>query len=197
MQLRIFSAFVIYLGSYLPLSVILFAQDLDAKRFALRLCTDLRSFPTRCELPLTHPVTASIVVLTCFICFALTLFVLSNTRVTQPIQIRESKHIPADLMNYILPYIVAFMTLSYDDVPKLVGFVVFFVWIFVITQKSGRVMVNPVLTVLGWRLYEIKYNFVGVEKGHSAAVLSCVELSPGLTYRQTSIEDIMVIKAES
>ena len=194
MKLRTLFAAIIYLGSYLPLSVILLAQDADAKRLGRPLCANI--FSAQCELPLTHPLIALAVVGVCVVSFGITLIVLSNIRATQPIKIQDSKPIPADLMNYVLPYVVAFMTLNYDDIPKLAGFIVFFVWIFVITHSSGRVMMNPVLAVFGWHLYEISYNFVGADKVRKAVVLSRVELSPGTTYRHASIEDVMIVKEE-
>ena len=55
---------------------------------------------------------------------------------------------------------VSFMSLDYEQGPKLVGFAAFLLWIFWITHKSGQIAMNPVLAVLGWKLYEIKYTFI-------------------------------------
>ena len=69
--------------------------------------------------------------------------------------VTESKHVPADLINYVIPYVVSFMSLDYEQTPKLFGFAVFLIWIFWITYKSGQIALNPVLAVLGLSLIHI------------------------------------------
>jgi hypothetical protein len=53
-------------------------------------------------------------------------------------------------MNYVLPYVVSFMSIDYQVTGKFVGFLIFLGWMFLITYKSGQIMLNPLLTVFGW-----------------------------------------------
>ena len=82
--------------------------------------------------------------------------VLRSVRLTHRVHVLETKAIPNDLINYVLPYVVSFMGLSYAEPQKLGGFLVFWVGLFVITYRSGQILMNPLLIVLGWKLYEVK-----------------------------------------
>lgn len=50
------------------------------------------------------------------------------------------------------------MGLSYNTPEKLLGFAVFLFWMFAITYKSGQIIMNPLLLMFGWKLYEAKIN---------------------------------------
>jgi hypothetical protein len=195
MELRLLPAATIYLASYLPLSVILLCQDLSFEHLSGALCYPFAAGAfSKCELPLEHPVQAIGAVLACTLAFALAVVALGLARPKRKIVIKESKHAPADLMNYVLPYVVAFMGLDYKDPGKLLGFLVFFLWIFLITYRSGQVILNPVLAVFGWRLYEATYAFEGGAESYSGNVLSRVALHEGGTYRQAAIQDVLIVK---
>jgi len=50
------------------------------------------------------------------------------------------------------------MGLSYNTPEKLLGFAVFLFCMFAITYKSGQIIMNPLLLMFGWKLYEAKIN---------------------------------------
>lgn len=194
MRLRFVAALAIYLASYLPLSIILLVQDLQFDRITAVICDPLDL--GGCAVPLGHPILAVAAVGVCAVAMGLTLLVLRLLRVGQPIVIRESKHVPADLMNYTLPYVVSLIGLDYKDPAKLLGFLVFFLWMFVITYRSGQIILNPVLTVFGWQLYDITYEYQagsGVERDGRA--LSRVQVEVGQTYLHKALQDVLVIKS--
>jgi hypothetical protein len=56
------------------------------------------------------------------------------------------------------------------------------------------VILNPVLTVFGWRLYDVSYTFAGGVEIYSGTALSRVILREGETYRQAAIQDVMILK---
>jgi hypothetical protein len=127
MQLRVFTAAIIYLASYLPLSVILLFQDLNIDRLGgtIRNPFEATGAP-RSDLSLQHPFQAIGAVLACALAFGVAMVALALARPKRTIVIKASKHVPADLMNYVLPYVVALMGLEYKDWGKLLGFLVFF-----------------------------------------------------------------------
>ncbi|WP_131800170.1 hypothetical protein [Methylobacterium indicum] len=194
MQLRIPFAAAIYLGSYLPLSVILLAQDVDEKSLDNPACGFSQLANIGCSISLKNPAWSLGAVAICTIGLALTIFSLRLLPARVPISIIESKHIPADLINYVIPYVVSFMSLDYQQVPKLFGFLIFLGWIFLITYKSGQIALNPVLSVLGWKLYEIKYKYPSGTEIHVGRLLSKSTVNPGKRYYQNSIQDVMVAK---
>jgi hypothetical protein len=123
-----------------------------------------------------------------------TLITLAFSKPKHEIVIREAKYVPADLMNYTLPYVVAFMSIDYQDMEKFSGLVIFLAWMFWITYRSGQIALNPVLIVFGWRLYEIKYQFTGDTQDLMARGLALAPLTAGDRVAQSAIQDILIIK---
>ena len=156
MQLRKISALALYLGSYLPLGLVLLVQDLDPGALASPICRPSELFATGCSLPLLHPRLSLGVVAVGTVCLLLTIWTLREIGTPRQIKVAEAKHVPADLINYAMPYIVSFMGLDFGSPTRLLGFGVFFGWIFWITYKSGQIVMNPILIVFGWRLFEIQ-----------------------------------------
>jgi hypothetical protein len=194
MQPRLAVAIPIFLASYLPLSIILLFQDLDLSVLARGVCRDPWHGASACDLPFQHPWASLSSVAICFGCLFLSLAALAALKPKHEVKILSSKHVAADLMNYTLPYVVAFTTLDYTDVGKLLGFLVFFAWMFVITLRSGQLGMNPVLIVFGWRLHEIEYQFTDSDQRRSALALSQVDLVTGATHRQEALQDMLIIK---
>jgi hypothetical protein len=192
LKIRLFISAVIFLGSYLPLSVILLAQDFDYGLIGHSLCLNIGG---TCTVPLAHPKLALTTFGLCFLSFGLSLLALSFAGHSSTIKIKEAKYIPAELMSYILPYVVAFMGIGYEETGKLIGLAIFLVWMFWITHQSGQILLNPVLAVLGWRLYEVKYSFPGDpgEKEYLDRALAKEHIESGQSYAQVKVQDIVVL----
>lgn len=159
MELRALIAAAIFVGSYLPLSAILLVQDLKVDLLNRPFCSTLWSAPLNCELPLSNPGYSIGFVVFCLLCFSITPLVMSSGQIPQRISIKESKQIPTDLINYVVPYVVSFMSIEYGQLNKVLGFILFMVWIFWLSYKTGQVILNPILVIKGWKLYEIKYTY--------------------------------------
>ncbi len=99
-------------------------------------------------------------------------------------------------MSYTLPYVVSFMSLDYQDTGKFVGLLIFLGWMFLITYRSGQLILNPLFAVLGWRFYEIKYTFPGSSAEYLGRVLSKALLEPGKRYSHSVVQDILIIKRD-
>lgn len=194
MQLRVSSALVIYTGSYLPLSLILLCQNIDPSYYAYPICTNWARFSSECSIPLKNPIFAVSFFALCLSCFFVALLTLKAAIPKHEVQIKESKYIPSDLMNYVLPYIVSFMSLDYQDPSKFIGFAIFLLWIFWVTYKSGLIILNPLFVAFGWKLYEIKYAFAGSPDEFNGITLSRTEIIPKSTYKQITIQDVLIIK---
>ena len=191
MQFRVLTAVVVFLGSYLPLSVILLAQNFDFEALHRGFCWPAHA---GCTIPLKNSGFALTAVTLCAACFLVTLFVLASVRPKLEIVLVEAKYIPTDLMNYTLPYVVSFMSIDYQDMSKFVGLVIFLAWMFWITFKSGQVLLNPLLIVFGWRLYELKYRFTSDKQERISRALAKGPIDAGETHQHTNISDILMIK---
>ena len=195
MQIRASVALIIYLASYLPLSIILLCQDFDFSALQRPLCIGHNSFHTDCTLPVRHAALAFSAVGICLLALFVALGTLTLAHAKQRIIVVDARHKPADLMNYVLPYVVAFMGIDYKDPAKMVGFAVFFGWIFLVTYCSGQAILNPALTVFGWRLFEVTYRFEGgSDTAYTGIMLARITPEAGQVYRKAQIQDVIVVK---
>ena len=195
MQLRFFTALVIFLGSYLPLSLILLVQDYKYEMLSSPVCWHSFAGGSQCVLPLRNPSYSLGIFVTCLTCFAITLLVLWLIKAKRSINIVDAKYIPTDQINYALPYVVAFVTIEYHETGKFLGFLIFLVWMFWITYKSGQVILNPLLIAFGWRLYEISYTSPGDDAKQNGKALADSIIAPGDRLRYTNVQDVVVVKA--
>jgi hypothetical protein len=174
LQFRLIPAFLVFLGSYLPLAIILALQDVTEESWELGLCKDWE----HCVLPSSnHPYLSLLVIAVTLLCLLLTIKILSGIRYKYPITIIESKPIPSELISYSFPYIVSFIGVDYGATGKIAGLAVFLVWLFLITYRAGQIIMNPILLVLGWNLYEAKASINGHER--IIKILSKTSLTPG------------------
>ena len=189
---------MVFVGSYLPLSLILLVQDFDYIRYSRSVCRPLATDGTRCMVPLGHPVASLGAAAACGACFAVTILVLRLTRARAKVSIfiEGVKHVPSELMSYALPYIVVFMNIDYEP-NKLVGLAVFLVWLFWITYRSGQIVMNPFLVAFGWRLYELQYRFTDSEMEYRGKALCDNVIASGHPYKHTTIDDVVIIRTET
>ena len=184
---------MVFLGSYLPLSVILLVQDFDGSLLWESVCWPFSSTVADCAVPLGNPWTSLSVVAVCSVCFGATLLTLRLAKARRSIIVEDAKHVPSELIGYALPYVVAFMKLDFE-MNKLVGLAIFLCWLFWITYRSGQVVLNPFLAAFGWRLYDVRYRFMESTKVHTGKALSEDIITNGDRYPHTMIDDVIVIR---
>lgn len=190
MQFRLFAAMVVFVGSYLPLAIILAVQDIPFSWWSRSIC-DFSKVSSCDFIPFDHPwLSISFIV---FSALSSILAFVSLGKLTYPYQIEvvSFKSISNDIINYVFPYVVSFMGMSYSHPEKLLGFVVFLSWMFAITYKSGQIIMNPLLLMFGWRLYEVNILYGGHEKVVRA--LKRGGLQPGLQMSQT-VQDFYIVR---
>ena len=192
MRIKLLFAFFIFLGSYLPLSIILFIQDFRFEYLQYSFCNILNK-NLKCELPLSNPQYSITAFLLCLICFLLLVISLKLVRPRRPILIIESKHIPSELMNYTLPYVVSFMNIEFDKPSNFYGFIVFLFWMFLISNSSGIIMLNPILSIFGWKLYEIKYKYTDGVDVFTSQLLSRTTIEPMVEVKSAQVQEIIIV----
>ncbi|MEO1965051.1 hypothetical protein [Hyphomonas sp.] len=194
MQPRLVISILIFLGSYFPLSIILLVQDFQYEYFGASFCFSAPS--SGCEIPLKNPVYSLGILLVTLVSFVASLITMASINISKPITILNSKPIPAELMSYALPYVVSFMSLDYQEVGRLLGLVVFLFWMFLITYRSGQLILNPFLVVFGWKLYEIQYNYRTDETKRHGYALAKTSPESGGYWLSGSVQDVLAIKPE-
>jgi len=194
MQLKVLPAFILFLGSYFPLSVILLLQDVEKSSWLRPVCRPAKWF-VDCQLPvLTNPGRSIGFFLVCGLSLALFFTLLRLVRGQHVLKVEGYKAVPNDLINYVFPYVVAFMVLDFADTGKYYGFWLFLGWMFVITYRSGQILMNPLLIVAGWQLYEID----AIIDGDSLTVRAISRREPGKgkSFQYFGIQDIRVLLKE-
>ncbi|WP_312835135.1 hypothetical protein [Comamonas sp.] len=153
MKLKIIPSLFIFIGSYLPLSIILLIQDIDDHSWSSSFCWKNLS---NCVAPsFKNPWLSLPFFAVCTIsCILLIKYFLKKNYATDEVYVQSSKPIPNDLINYVFPYIVSFMGMDFSDTKKFFGFIIFFLWLFLITYKSGQILMNPIILLSEWKLYE-------------------------------------------
>lgn len=192
MQFHLFPGFLIFLGSYLPLAIILAVQDIPAKWWSRPLCSVTSFRAGECQfIPFDNP-TLSITFLV-FAGGATLLAKMSLQKIRYPflVEVKRLKETPNEIINYTFPYVVSFMGIAYGEPQKLIGFGVFLLWMFAITLKSGQILMNPLLLIFGWKLYEATIVINGVEK--DVRVLKHGKLEVGQKMGQT-VQDFYVLR---
>ena len=190
MQFKLTSGFIIFLGSYLPLALILAVQDIPISWWSNSFC-NFSDIDNCLFNPFQHPYFSTV-----FIVISIISVIISNMslkKIDYPFdgEVKSSKTIPNDIINYVFPYVVSFMGISYDAPEKMLGFVVFLLWMFAITYKSGQIIMNPILLMFGWKLYEAKIVINGQER--DVRVLKKGALTQG-NYKFQSIQDFYISK---
>ena len=190
MQFRLLSGFVIFIGSYLPLALILAVQDIPISWWGRSFC-DFSDIGNCLFNPFSNPHLSIAFILAT--CISVVVSNISLKKIAFPFEgeVKISKTIPNDIINYVFPYVVSFMGISYDAPEKLLGFSVFLIWMFAITYKSGQIIMNPLLLMFGWKLYEAKIQINGQER--DVRVFKKGVLTPG-NYKFQSIQDFYISK---
>lgn len=192
MQFQLVPGFLIFLGSYFPLAIILAIQDIPSAWWSQSICSIDQFGSGRCSFnPFEHPIPSILFLGGCALSVGLAWLSLQTQNYPFNVEVKRAKTTPNEIINYTFPYVVSFMGITYGDSQKLIGFGVFLIWMFAITYKSGQILMNPLLLIFGWRLYEATIVINDVEK--DVRVLTSGDLNSGAARAQT-IQDFYIIK---
>lgn len=191
MRPKLIPALFLFLGSYWPLSLILAIEDIKASSWTLPLC-DPREWAHGCHVPtFANPERSLGFLAACTVSLVFFLLSLLVVEKRHELTVRDFKAIPNDLINYVFPYVVAFMSLDLGDTGKWYGFLLFLGWMFIITYRSQQILMNPLLLIIGWQLYEI--NATIEEKQRTVRAFARERLERGATYGYCRVQELRVL----
>jgi hypothetical protein len=192
MQFRFISAFLIFIGSYMPLAIILAVQDIPKEWWGLSFCGIGKTPLTECTFnPFKNPSFSLTFLGVTFISMVVANLLFKKISYPFDIEVITAKSTPNDIINYVFPYVVSFMGISYNEPEKLLGFAVFLLWMFAITYKSGQIIMNPLLLMFGWRLHEATITINGTTR--QVRILKQGLLVPGAQKAHT-IQDFYIAR---
>jgi hypothetical protein len=191
MQIRLYSAVILFLASYFPLALILAVQDVKQVYWTRGACASLQPWAS-CQMPeLGNPGLAWSFLAICGVSLVFFVLLMRAFKGPTEMSIKASKSIPNDLINYAFPYIVSFMGVELGATGKVVGFLLFMVWLFLISYRSGQILMNPLLLVFGWQLYEIEADIEGNKR--TLRALSKHHVVAGETLKSCLVQGIYVL----
>jgi hypothetical protein len=192
MQFQLIPGFLIFLGSYLPLAIILALQDIPAKWWSQPPCTLAVLKHGSCQFILfANPTLSLTFLVVTSVATLLAKSSLQNIRFPFLVEVKRLKATPNEIINYTFPYVVSFMGITYDDPQKLLGFGVFLLWMSAITLKSGQILMNPLLLIFGWKLYEATIVTNNVEREVRVMKHGTLHLGP---YMAQTVQDFYILK---
>lgn len=190
MKMRLLPALILFLGSYFPLSLILVVQDIKDASWKEPICR-IAAIST-CHLPeLANPVRALSLLAICALSLVLFIVMMKGLSAYSNLEVVDSKSVPNDLINYVFPYVVSFMGIDLGAEGKFYGFLLFILLMFVITYRSGQILMNPFLLVSGWQLYELNVLTEGQKRCVKA--LSQDQIQPGDRLESCLVHGIYVL----
>lgn len=206
---KLWAAIGIFFSSYLPLSLILLIQNIDSKYLSNIDYSKIYDIPKMLYADfvptvsyLTHkfilifknPVIGLSIVGVSLLSLIFLKMIMGSVSGGQLITVKQSVRNPSDLMNYTVPYMVAFIGVDLGDGPKVAGFLVFMVFMFILTYKTKQLFMNPILAVLGYNLYDIEYDVN--TKTRNGRILSKFEIEPEKQYQMEIVSSLLIATKE-
>jgi len=83
------------------------------------------------------------------------------------------------------------MGLDFSDPRKIAGFFIFFIWMFLITYRSGQILMNPIMIAFKWKIYEASISNNGNTK--HVRLISKNEITDNSHYKSSLIHGLYVL----
>lgn len=162
MKPRLFTSIILFLSSYAPLFCILIVRDFNLEHW--------RFENFRLDIILGSVILASIVLLG-----------ISVYRLRKPskeiVTVLSVRNKSNEFVSYTIPYLIAFFGASLKDPREVVSLSIFLIVIMIFVVRSHLVFVNPLLSILGYNLYEVDVHKAA--KNRTILILSKIEFIAG------------------
>jgi len=147
MKLRFLSSLLIFLSAYSPLSIIFLIQDFDLEKKELMHATIVWSI-------------IGVSIISCILTWTAIRFLRMSS---PPIIVKSVSNRSGELINYSIPYMISFFVMDLGNLKLLLSFGFFMFIMYVLTMKTHNIFINPMLAVMGYNIYDVKYERNGNE----------------------------------
>lgn len=185
------TSLLIFVSSYSPLAVLLAVKDVDFQRFGTHSLTSPGALYAMFKHPGAVWITLFLGVISVFWCAKS----FRKIRGGSPMRIRRVTPRSNDLVGYCLPYLATFWGVDLSDPAQWLGFLIFLALMFVFTIKTDSLYANPILLLLGYRLYEADVERSGVASLRT--VLFKGELVPDRVYMVEKLTPTVIVALET
>jgi hypothetical protein len=160
MQTRRLVSVVFFLSSYAPLAPIIIFKDVDLHTRTFR-----------------HPHAVEIVAALAVLSIAVLLMAMHAVVEGAEVCVQSVNNQSGELVNYTIPYMISFFAFDLGNWNDIFAFLFFLALMYVLTLRTQNVLINPVLALFGWSLYEV--TFMDVKTERQGTFLARVELHKG------------------
>lgn len=178
MKLKLLPALIVFISSYFPLMLILAIKDFD--------------FSTRC---FHNPTLVAIVLGLAALSCAVTWLAATSARDGAVVRLTKVANKSADMFTYTIPYMVSFYKFDLADLNMVLSLAVFLSLMFVLSYRTQNLLVNPVLALAGYGLYDCQFKD-GASDGQGM-LLSKGELEVGQECRLQKITTFLYFVTEN
>ncbi|MBN2747481.1 MAG: hypothetical protein JXR34_12205 [Bacteroidales bacterium] len=147
MKLKILPSILIFLSAYSPLSIIFLIQDFNWQSKAVE-------HPT-----IVYPILGVSILSVILIWIAVKFVKVS----TPPVKVVSVSNKSGELINYSIPYMISFFVMDLSQTKLLISFGFFMFIMYVLTLKTHNIFINPILAVIGYNIYDVKFDKNGRE----------------------------------
>lgn len=153
LQLRPIPAFVVFLSGYWPLALIVAALDWKWD-----------------EMEFGTPWTVAAIIAGFILACAFTAWHFTHYQKGDRVTVVGVKDRSVELLNYAIPYIAGFAGLDTGSLGHILAMIIVLWVVFYVTYKTHTVVVNPFLLSLGYRLFDLEFQWSNGESGQALAV---------------------------
>ena len=80
--------------------------------------------------------------------------------------VKQSDDKTQEVLSYIIPYIISLMTVSILELNSIISIIVLLILLYPIYANSSMIYINPVLALMGYRLYNVTVENPEVESSN-------------------------------
>lgn len=140
MKLRLIPALIVFISSYFPLAAIFIIKDLDAATFVPQ-----------------HPQIAVFIAVVTVVSCAFVLVAARTIKTGVQVRILRVSSKSGEMFTYTVPYMISFYNFTLGDWKTLLSLAIFMAIMFSLSYKTQNMLMNPVLALAGYGLYECQF----------------------------------------
>lgn len=172
---RLWVEILVFISSYYPLFLILFIRDIGSQSHSIQIgiapWNSSVSVWAMCFLLISS---FSMLITANFMRF----FLKSHSNGVE-VRVVKVNQVRGDMINYTIPFLIGLFAFDYKSWQSITSLVIFLVFMFSFLHKEKTILLNPMLLLLGIRLYDTTLKWVGQDREEEKTVicLGCISAS--------------------
>lgn len=172
---RLWVEILVFISSYYPLFLILFIRDIGSQSNGIQIgiapWNSSVSVWAMCFILISS---FSMLITANFMRF----FLKSHSNGVE-VRVVKVNQVRGDMINYTIPFLIGLFAFDYKSWQSITSLVIFLIFMFSFLHKEKTILLNPMLLLLGIRLYDTRLKWVGQDREEEKTVicLGCMSAS--------------------